>query len=103
LPDGADATRPPADGLAVIVPLTGPVVIDGESISSDQLDMRLAAARDRTAAVTIVEDGQVPLTRITALMHAADRAGFTSVAIATRPRPGSGDPVQPDSSGERAP
>ncbi len=74
------------------VPSSGAMTLDGYAVEPGQLIERLRQARAERDTLVLVADGEIPLTRATELLSAANRAGFASVSIATR---GAGDEGSP--------
>ena len=87
LPAGGSGAVPEVESAVLQVPLSGPLVLDGVAVRPDRLAEHLARARARHDSLTLLADGQLPLTRATELLGAATRAGFDSVAIITREAP----------------
>lgn len=87
LPEGdATATAPPQT-VTVVVPLEGPVRVDGVSVEVGALVKHLRRRREDASALVIEADRGLPLQRAVDLLDAAREAGFLSVSVATRPRP----------------
>lgn len=86
LPRGdAQAVAPP-ETVIVVVPLEGPVRIDGRDVPEEAIRSALEARRTNASALVIEADQGLALQRAIDLLDAARAAGFSAVSVATRPR-----------------
>ena len=86
LPQGhAQAVAPP-ETVTVVVPIEGPVRIDGREVADADVRSVLEARRKEASALVLEADKGLALQRAIDLLDAARAAGFTAVSVATRPR-----------------
>ena len=80
-----DAQVQPRD-LVVALTRDGHTVVEGESLNSEELRLRIVALHeaDESATVIVQADKEVQHGRVVEVLDAAKRAGLKSVAIATR-------------------
>jgi biopolymer transport protein ExbD len=74
--------------LSVIVPVRGPMLVDGSALSNDDgltEKARAAAARDPELRAVIQADGDVPHRRVIQVLDALKGAGITRVAFGALP------------------
>jgi biopolymer transport protein TolR len=74
--------------LSIIVPLRGPLLVDGVPLSSDEAlteKARAAAARDPDLRAVIQADGDLPHRRVIRVLDDLKGAGITRVAFGALP------------------
>ena len=74
--------------FSVIVPVRGPMLVDGAALSNDdQLreKARVAATRDPELRAVIQADGEVPHRRVIQVLDSLEGAGITRVAFGAIP------------------
>lgn len=92
LPEAASgAPEQPPRMLEVSISADGAYAVNGVSLRNDELDTLTGALKreadgDTTVPLRIVADGRTPHQAVVRAMDAAGQAGFTRLAIATRPR-----------------
>lgn len=86
LPQGDTENVAPTDPVTIIVPVDGPVRIDGRELRGDEIIAHLRERRREVSSLIIEADRGLPLQRAIDLLDAARTAGFTAVSVATRPR-----------------
>jgi biopolymer transport protein ExbD len=86
LPNAAVADQTPT-GITVTVTAEDEIAIDGKVVPLDQLQARLKTALDgaREKVVILRGDRAVELGRAVGILDAAQQAGATGVALATKP------------------
>jgi biopolymer transport protein ExbD len=73
------------EALVLTLEEAGQVVIEGRTIGPEQLPHVLKAAHTRHERAVLVADQAIPLQAAVDVLSAAREAGFTAVALATRP------------------
>ena len=83
LPGGGDPQTRDQGAAILLVPLTGPPRLQGQTVSEERLEAALRALRADRDSLILAADRVLPLERATHLLTVARRAGFASVAIDT--------------------
>jgi biopolymer transport protein ExbD len=86
LPQGDARAVAPPETVTVVVPVEGPVRIDGREVPASDVRAVLEARRAEASALVLEADKGLALQRAIDLLDAARAAGFTAVSVATRPR-----------------
>jgi biopolymer transport protein ExbD len=86
-PEGDAQAAAPPNTITIVVPLDGPIRIDGRDIPGARVTDELKGLRRAADALVIEADKGLPLQRAIDVLDAARAAGFDAVSIATRPRP----------------
>ena len=82
----ANDTQVRRQDLVIALTRDGHTVIEGKSLSPEQVNARIAALKNRDAKATVIvqADKEVAHGRVVTVLDAAKQAGLKSVAIATR-------------------
>ncbi len=81
----AEATAMADDkALALTVPKSGPILIDGEPVEEAAVKQRLTELRKKYKTAVLLADGDVALARAVKLLSFAQNIGYQGVSIATQ-------------------
>lgn len=102
LPRGGVAATAPADAVIVVVPVRGPMRVNGETVDERELETALRKLAPHRSSLVLAADGVVSLERAAAILTVARRVGFTTVSIATGTPTGPSEASSGDRSGDTA-
>lgn len=88
VPNARSVAEPDRDAVRLVVPRQGPMRLEGEPVSLEELGARLEEIRRGRSALILVADGDIALARAVTILDRASGAGYTSVSIAARPEAG---------------
>lgn len=84
LPEAEGGTRADAQGLTVVVPKTGPLFIDGQSVEPERLVQVMLRSGGADRPVLLQIDADAAVQRAVGVLGTLRAAGYSRVGIATR-------------------
>jgi biopolymer transport protein ExbD len=88
LPKAATGAEAPPATLAIVVPRHGPVKLDGQATTMEQLaaKVREAAGRSADAQAVVSADRQVPYERVVEVVDVVRSGGIRKLALSVEPK-----------------